>query len=677
MDKLPVPNTKTGWLVALVLIALSYLGYYACNGYTYIQQKYNATLWKPLFYEDGNIRVQMRIPRYLSSFVPREVVVTIYNAGDISLPPDTWVILTGAYSEEESCPRPDETHPLVHFCAYTPSTASSCSDTRSYFQVEEIPSGGNRSYTLWVTADLPNETDTGSSDEKNMTHFGLRRKSKTGCMDPRGNNSASILGAKESFFHSLIGTLLLPPWSNGFLPALALFATFLAEERWLIVCTDLRERMLSVFLFIVSYLSGVVVLSALLLFATLPTTVNSKELWVGIPSVFFFVALLWLMWKVKCPPTPRTDSNLQMDRKVHGVLVNSRAIRKNTSTLLKSLQNSTKVQQAIAEAMRDIHTTLENGVFAAGKGGIVNNGETEAALLVQQALALPWSTSQLIDTEEIAAWYREALSHLSREAFQQLLIADTRGTFTSHMLTLLSKMLVDVERDPKGKYHLRLSDGDFGDSLTVSPIWAIRETGRPNFLEKWHSDMKDFPEHREALYRWLFERKAGWAEEHFFTVILPAVGDSHQERIASLDIYIKHMQESGRWVEIPWESILAYLMNTIDKSTHIPKEAWNVLKPGGTQGKFLWEVVEEKTPFVPEKARELHKWLQDILCIVPIPFFEPIAERIFTYLEDYKLTDDEAFKEFADAYRGFKQSDGAINELHKTWCVDKAQWQEE
>lgn len=714
MKDLPVPDTRVGWVSALVVIIVSFFLYYGW-GYGYLSRIYRDARITVSFYppekseeaeektEEGKtvqttlqtipIEVQMRVPRYLSSFAPQPVTIVFRNTSkDESITLDRWSILARSCSDEntqENEKRQQEEaddSSIVLFCPSPDQTSTMCLDNANFGGGETIYPGDSIQRTLWATANHQNkQTGTVCFDIQISTDNNREPDSLTSKEDNEKRTTISNWGSTA---YGIIRAILLPPWANGFIPIWGLFYVFIVED-----CIPFPGKSKSHRLFLEKVgILAVFYFCIPVFFFSLPLALllHSISLWV--PAISLVMMVGGVVYSNKSLDLSLSCLFHREESPINAMLPFVGNVTHHLLSIEQLFQATQsggseqlgRVGQALADLARILEldcckgsSSLLSGIekAIADLAGILeqltrNNGEESLALQARRALALPWSPTQLIDTEEIAAWYRESLSHLPREAFQQLLIADTEGRFISQMLTLLSKMLADAERNPEeqGRHRLQLSNGDFEDSLVASPIWAIRETGRPNFLRKWHSYMKDFPEYREALYRWLFKRKAGWAEEHFFTVILPAAGDSSQESVPLLCIYIKHMQEAGKWVEIPWKRILEYLMNTIDKSTHIPEKAWNVLKPGGTQDKFLWEVVEEKTPFGSEEARALHKWLQDILCIVPVSFFEPIAEKIFTSLEYYNLTDDEDFKKFADAYGRFKQPDGSLDGLREAWC---------
>jgi hypothetical protein len=214
--KWPTPETRAGWFAGILLAVLTFLLYYLV-AYSPLEAAYDKAFWsgKP---DDANgpLLVNVSIPKYLASFVEREVLVSVTN----SSPDETEVALTVSTAPS---------YVIMH-SPETARTGNSDYDGSNVIAFGKIPPHTTFTRSLLVKA------RGGKWGDQIDFEFFLRTKKpedeiwSLSSVALGGPSSASI-DPPAAFLQSLTKTVLLPPWSNGFLPTLALLSAASLEHR--------------------------------------------------------------------------------------------------------------------------------------------------------------------------------------------------------------------------------------------------------------------------------------------------------------------------------------------------------------------------------------------------------------------------------------------------------------
>lgn len=220
----PIPKTRTGWIAAGLLVVVAFLAYYLWM-FPILLGFYESALhtteptieaWEPenCCEEElealGNVTVRVNSPYHIASFGRRWVYVTLWNQGENPLE-DTefWLELSPEGDPEaiESWALPflfggsSLVQRSIHFGQIDPHAAVS----------GRIPVFATRDVEVTMQMRLGDCIAQALVDEDSHLEVFLKHN------------------RKRFLAHSLVETILLPPWSNGFLVVAAFIVSCLAE----------------------------------------------------------------------------------------------------------------------------------------------------------------------------------------------------------------------------------------------------------------------------------------------------------------------------------------------------------------------------------------------------------------------------------------------------------------
>lgn len=309
-SKLPFPQSRKTWVIALFLIAL-YLPSYYYFFYSPIEIAYYDNFWNRSSYEQSQspITVYVLTPRYVYSFVKHEIKIQVTNLSDST----TYQARVVAKVSKEG----DEV--LVLSCEDTSEKSTGCGQGSSVLLLGDIPPGGTVTKSFWVsihntqpgliTSKLSGEIKfIYLLDTKPVENVRLNSKEFIGEIAENwdreevtlSGSSTSTIDLVRAFSHSFIKIFLLPPWSNGLIPLSLLLLVWLYERQ-------ITERPIKEFGFWRCLLySQMVYLGGLLLFIFWPQTklLQGDELegalvyvWAGL--ILFALGFIFT-WYDKC-----------------------------------------------------------------------------------------------------------------------------------------------------------------------------------------------------------------------------------------------------------------------------------------------------------------------------------------------------------------------------------------
>ena len=211
MDNLPFPRNRSGWIAAIILAILLFLFYYLVifQGLLNIYEKQFLPVSYPHDRAINNeslalIDINARVPKYVYSAgaVPIYISVTNNNA-------DKTIKNLGVYLVS------DDKFPLLLPNLYNKDTLS----TGIVFD-EIAPRStvtGRLSFITQTTTKISNVSIVAGSEHEER--------------QPSGDITSLTIWNWKTLQYSFIETILLPPWSNGFILALALFASYLSQSK--------------------------------------------------------------------------------------------------------------------------------------------------------------------------------------------------------------------------------------------------------------------------------------------------------------------------------------------------------------------------------------------------------------------------------------------------------------
>jgi hypothetical protein len=142
MDYLPIPQSKKGWIYAMLLILASFLIYYSYF-YHELETTYYAHYWNNSSYplNEADLKVDIFMPRFLSSLVEREASIRIYNMGEIEYGN---VII--ALSLQKPLPSG-----WVLMCPTQSVTSTGCDNGSNTISFASIPRGATVTSNFWIS----------------------------------------------------------------------------------------------------------------------------------------------------------------------------------------------------------------------------------------------------------------------------------------------------------------------------------------------------------------------------------------------------------------------------------------------------------------------------------------------------------------------------------------------
>ncbi len=240
MDKLPVPNTLKGWMYGFLLILVSFFIYYLWL-YPGLERTYYGHYWtaEPYPIADSDLKIDVLTPRYIYSFVEREIKIQVENTDSADRLIDVVVRACQPVNEyTDECNPPDQF--MVLMCSSKSDTTIGCNAGGNFVSYGVIPSKGIATRNIWVSIKpvrldkkywWPSKWEDMVNNEIKFVYY--VRTSIESTFQPvylRGPSTATV-SPGPTLLQSFISIILLPPWANGVLPLLALFVTRLFEKQ--------------------------------------------------------------------------------------------------------------------------------------------------------------------------------------------------------------------------------------------------------------------------------------------------------------------------------------------------------------------------------------------------------------------------------------------------------------
>jgi hypothetical protein len=306
MNELKSPHS---WMWAILLVVFLFVLYYLIF-FPWLNQVYLAQFWNTLSscysfdtegectvdnqgQAQGDLSLDFQIPKYVSDFVEREIVINIRNRSGKSRS----VTLVVAPETQE------------HLNVRIRQDAKEAEGVQSGSMTFDIPAYATASGKIWLKAEectrAGGRASPGVLGQSVPLRFYLQGHELT--LQPKPDWPYVV--PWKTLLHSFIKVILLPPWSNGLLPALAIaWAWYLEQaEPWgWRDALEQRLKLSQLFVLVLEW-AGLFLLAILFLALTCLAVCCSATVpwgWIGVPTILLILCLIsffllpWLAGKL-------------------------------------------------------------------------------------------------------------------------------------------------------------------------------------------------------------------------------------------------------------------------------------------------------------------------------------------------------------------------------------------
>lgn len=653
MKNLPFPRTVSGWLLSFALIVVSFFLYYGFY-FGKLNSKYYDNKLIPGLQSTNldNVTIEVQIPKAISHFGARELIVTIVVKNDI----------------EHAKLFVSENNSLVLFCPKAPTIFSGCEESRNLLEFNSLKSGERRTKIIWIMV-APRVL---SKEDEVQYNFSFN---DTPVSFGAGAQTISKIDDVLTLGHFGLSTLLLPPWSNGVIPAFVLLFIYFFEHKiqpgqkfrnkvfWQQNESDdektsdegksvksiWRRHRIQLWAFLaVSFLYfslggllyGLVQTEPIWMLVWIVASVLAFTiLWVFISIAFANTDIkedpLYKKESVKSEPSP-------FEKQISATLTQMNETLKNISASNKELSNE------LVEKLEDLVTRccdnydkqkssqqeniLQELVPAIQKiGNLLENRQPEPPK--RSPLDIPYNHISLLIDDGLVRLFKEELPNFSHEQFQAKL---NEPGFALCILSLFERA-----NEQKWDDTCLIGDMSLMRWIQESVFWQDNpQTGQVVFA-RWLSEVPKNDENTAiiTLMRWMFKFKTDQVGKYLFD-LLPQVC-SPQTVVILLADYLDVYQKEGRNTDIQWNKVLEYFLRPNTHTEPLMAEAaisktWYPFTDNPETS--LWNFVSLEKPFSVEDWKSVYTGLLKWLCIIPTDPAQRLAKEIYEfYREDQML----------------------------------------
>jgi hypothetical protein len=232
------PISPVGWLVATILILILFPIYYT-GIYGAISDQYQMMYWYSTQYREQTKSVFLRVyvPQYVADFVSREIRVVAWNETDTSSTLDL-IVKSSVYDakselQNKQCPQIEMNQPFVYVILEPDNADEKSSAKQGTSEVLlTIPPRGSSTANFLVNVQPSVSAVDGSCISLQFLQTNDNNKIPTLVNFENSSDGQFVVqfDRGRTFWASFISTLLLPPWSNAFIPALVLSVVWWVES---------------------------------------------------------------------------------------------------------------------------------------------------------------------------------------------------------------------------------------------------------------------------------------------------------------------------------------------------------------------------------------------------------------------------------------------------------------
>ncbi len=639
MKNVPLPSTIRGWNVAIILILISFFLYYHFLFDKIITAYYHKDNFKTFTSTTENLEITVLIPQSISRFDTRELQLTV-----LAKETTEKNVIISIKTE------------LLSFCDERPTSSSICYQGQGVLEFGSFVKGWQKSNTIWIV------TAPRITDERFKLTFEISFCSPSVCESKPLNFSGKSeipIDNSSVLISSLIGTLLLPPWSNGLIPSLALLIVSLNEHRIQPNQKDKQKNWFrqntATFVFSILYLICFFIIPFCLL-SILPIFGYGIDFMIIIIVSFFLIPLI--MNRFESIDISSGDP-AYVQTSVHANESSSSSFDKLLTELGKKLDEVCKALEHIGSANQSELSRLSQQVTSLTNAVTTPSGLPEKAdKLIQQVTRLTdivanlrdklsparavqegsapidrrspldheYNCLSLLHDDGLISLFKQELPHLSAEQFQNKLKDEK---FAKCMLSLFVRALKDDWDDlPIANRSLR--------GWIKEPVFWDQDPQDSSIFTRWlddlhNSDRKLFKDAMERVFEWMLKAKTDQVDKYLFNIfpqkytpeiVIPLLAKY-------LDIYQKEAPTN-----INWSKVLDYILNMAPlRNKEAPTEIRQILYP--FNDKPLWEIANEHRTFSVEKWKEVYTKLLEWLCVIQDKtLVGKIGRSIFQFYKD-------------------------------------------
>ena len=697
MKNIPLPGTVTGWRLAVILIILSFFFYYSFL-FDEINKEYYSNF--NFYRSEKDIKVEAQIPKTIARFDARELRLIVSAQQEIR---DLRILVSSqVVSSQEN---------LLIFCAERPSIFGSCYQSSNVIKFGDFEPGEQKQQLMWVTVEPWSELGGVSITlHFSMTHSSDQSPISFGAgatTEPEIDNISML----KSF---ILGTLLLPPWSNGLIPSLALLYVSLIEhkiqpgqqfnaraKKWL----DARAKKQFQLLKRLCIIRAISLTSASLLYFAFCITLFYflTEQWVyfatgGVVALISALVLYFL---------ENTDISQGDPLYAKSISNSASPSSGNSNPFLSEVSSTLTRMNATLESISKVNQADSDKLVQKLEGLADTLDTIKDVVAAELVKKLERLTDVLQQQKDIVQQFHEEMQRMFRILEKQREIEVNRSSpldnpyshlslFRDNGLVMLFKK--ELPGLSEQQFRKKLEDGRFAwcilslfvcahkekwdDTLLIAGLPLRSWVSEPVFwedknansiFEQWLDDIHNhdaasFERAIPVILDWMLRFKKNRVEKYLFEFLPEKC--SPKTMVALLAEYLDFYQKDGQGTDIQWDKVLNYFLNTNPPTELIADigRVWYPLSGSLT----LWEMVRQKEgEFSEEKWRKVYAALLGWLCFIPDELAQRVASEIYQNKDVRSLGKNVQLARFLQGFSATNTGEisySHISHVVKNWC---------
>jgi len=697
MKNIPLPGTVTGWRLAVILIILSFFFYYSFL-FDEINKEYYSEDFFNFYKSDElkDIKVEAQIPKTIARFDARELLLIVLARQEIR---DLKILVS---SQED-----------LIFCTERPSIFSSCYQSSNVLKFGDFEPGEQKKQPMWVTVEPLSKLRGGPITLRfSMTHSS--DQSPRDISFGAGAETKSEIDNISMLKSFIVGTLLLPPWSNGLIPSLALLYVSLFEhkiqpgqqfnaraKKWL----DARAKKQFQLLKRLCIIRAISLTSASLLYFAFCITLFYflTEQWVyfatgGVVALISALVLYFL---------ENTDISQGDPLYAKSISNSASPSSGNSNPFLSEVSSTLTRMNATLESISKVNQADSDKLVQKLEGLADTLDTIKDVVAAELVKKLERLTDVLQQQKDIVQQFHEEMQRMFRILEKQREIEVNRSSpldnpyshlslFRDNGLVMLFKK--ELPGLSEQQFRKKLEDGRFAwcilslfvcahkekwdDTLLIAGLPLRSWVSEPVFwedknansiFEQWLDDIHNhdaasFERAIPVILDWMLRFKKNRVEKYLFEFLPEKC--SPKTMVALLAEYLDFYQKDGQGTDIQWDKVLNYFLNTNPPTELIADigRVWYPLSGSLT----LWEMVRQKEgEFSEEKWRKVYAALLGWLCFIPDELARHVASEIYENKDVRSLGKNVQLARFLQGFPATNTGEisySHISHVVKNWC---------
>jgi hypothetical protein len=512
----------------------------------------------------------------------------------------------------------------------------------------------------------------------------------------------------------IVGTLLLPPWSNGLIPSLALLYVSLFEhkiqpgqqfnaraKKWL----DARAKKQFQLLKRLCIIRAISLTSASLLYFAFCITLFYflTEQWVyfatgGVVALISALVLYFL---------ENTDISQGDPLYAKSISNSASPSSGNSNPFLSEVSSTLTRMNATLESISKVNQADSDKLVQKLEGLADTLDTIKDVVAAELVKKLERLTDVLQQQKDIVQQFHEEMQRMFRILEKQREIEVNRSSpldnpyshlslFRDNGLVMLFKK--ELPGLSEQQFRKKLEDGRFAwcilslfvcahkekwdDTLLIAGLPLRSWVSEPVFwedknansiFEQWLDDIHNhdaasFERAIPVILDWMLRFKKNRVEKYLFEFLPEKC--SPKTMVALLAEYLDFYQKDGQGTDIQWDKVLNYFLNTNPPTELIADigRVWYPLSGSLT----LWEMVRQKEgEFSEEKWRKVYAALLGWLCFIPDELAQRVASEIYQNKDVRSLGKNVQLARFLQGFSATNTGEisySHISHVVKNWC---------